>query len=142
MQWAGIGIFFSTTSALIVGKKLLSARLRQFSTSKCCRETATEPVLSAWDILADRSKTMASNVSVFYRKHGGIVVTRGNGVYMFDSLGKRYLDCCNNVACVGHSHPTVVAAGCNELGKIQTNTRFLHPARQRYLKKLLVGSVE
>lgn len=56
---------------------------------------------------------------------------------MFDIDGKSYLDCCNNVACVGHSHPHVIEAGCKELSKIQTNSRFLNPIQQRYLSKLL-----
>jgi ethanolamine-phosphate phospho-lyase len=38
---------------------------------------------------------------------------------------------------VGHSHPAVVRAGCDELRRIQTNSRFLHPTQQRYLSKLL-----
>jgi len=47
-----------------------------------------------------------------------------------------YLDCANNVAGVGHSHPKVVAAGMRELQNIQTNARFLHPTRERYVKKV------
>lgn len=34
---------------------------------------------------------------------------------MIDVEGGQHLDCCNNVACVGHGHSTVVAAGRNEL---------------------------
>lgn len=51
--------------------------------------------------------------------------------------GNKYLDCCNNVACCGHAHPTVVKAGQDELANIQTNGRFLNPVQQRYLAKLL-----
>lgn len=56
---------------------------------------------------------------------------------MIDIDGNRHLDCCNNVACVGHAHPTVVQAGQDELGRIQTNGRFLNPVQQRYIDKLL-----
>jgi 4-aminobutyrate aminotransferase-like enzyme len=49
----------------------------------------------------------------------------------------RYLDTCNNVAAVGHSHPTVVHRGQQALAQIQTNGRFLNEVQQRYLAKLL-----
>jgi ethanolamine-phosphate phospho-lyase len=89
------------------------------------------------ELIALRDNQLGPNVSVFYKQDGGVVITEGSGCYMKDIAGKSYLDCANNVACVGHSHPTVVAAGCKELGKIQTNGRFLNPVQQRYLSKLL-----
>jgi len=88
-------------------------------------------------LISQRDKQMGPNVSVFYKQDGGLVVTSGKGAYMRDVDGNMHLDCCNNVAAVGHAHPAVVAAGAAELSQIQTNGRFLHPTRQRYLKKLL-----
>ena len=32
-------------------------------------------------------------------------IIRGQGSYLFDAQGQRYLDCINNVAHVGHCHP-------------------------------------
>ncbi len=55
-----------------------------------------------------RNQQMGPNVSVFYKQDGGLVVTKGDGVFLEDVDGNRHLDCCNNVACVGHSHPAVV----------------------------------
>jgi ethanolamine-phosphate phospho-lyase len=89
------------------------------------------------ELIAQRDKQMGPNVSVFYKQDGGLVVTSGTGSYMRDVDGNLYLDCCNNVACVGHAHPSVVAAGQRELANIQTNSRFLNPVQQRYLTKLL-----
>jgi 4-aminobutyrate aminotransferase-like enzyme len=89
------------------------------------------------ELIKEREKHMGADVSIFYREAGGLVITSGDGVYLQDIDGNRYLDCINNVAVVGHSHPTVVTAGQVELGKIQTNTRFLNPVQQRYVKKLL-----
>lgn len=37
------------------------------------------------------------------------------GAFMIDVEGSQHLDCCNNVACVGHGHPAVVEAGRREL---------------------------
>ncbi len=65
------------------------------------------------------------------------MITSGEGAHMRDIDGNLHLDCCNNVACVGHSHPKVVEAGRRELGNIQTNGRFLNPIQQRYVTKLL-----
>lgn len=89
------------------------------------------------ELIEKRDRQMGPNVSVFYRGDAGLVITQGKGCYMIDVDGNQHLDCCNNVASCGHAHPDVVAAGCAELRCIQTNGRFLHPTRQRYLTKLL-----
>lgn len=88
-------------------------------------------------LISQRDKQMGPNVSVFYKQDGGLVITRGDACYLIDSDGNKYLDCANNVAHVGHSHPRVVKAGCDELGRVQTNSRFLNPIQQEYLGKLL-----
>ncbi len=88
-------------------------------------------------IIARRNESLGPNVSAFYADEGGLVVTRGEGCYLLDPNNNKYLDCCNNVAAVGHSHPRVVEAGISSLSSIQTNSRFLHPAHQRYIDKLL-----
>lgn len=89
------------------------------------------------ELIKLRDQQLGPNVSVFYKQDGGVVVTEGSGCYMKDIEGNSYLDCANNVASVGHAHPNVVKAGGEELGRIQTNGRFLHPTQQRYLAKLL-----
>jgi hypothetical protein len=91
----------------------------------------------ALDLLEQRRLHQGKNISSFYADEGGLVITSGKGCYMFDIDGNEYLDCCNNVACVGHSEPSVVKAGAEALALIQTNSRFLHPTQQRYIKKLL-----
>lgn len=47
------------------------------------------------------------------------------------------LDCVNNVACVGHSHPRVARAAAQQLLRVNTNTRYLCPVRVSYARKLL-----
>lgn len=88
-------------------------------------------------LIKQRDEQLGPNVSVFYRQDNGLVVTSGSGVYLKDIDGNLYLDCVNNVACVGHAHPAVVRAGQMELANVQTNSRFLNPIQQRYLAKLL-----
>jgi 4-aminobutyrate aminotransferase-like enzyme len=89
------------------------------------------------ELISKRDKQMGPNISVFYKQDGGLVITSAKGVYMRDIGGNKYLDCANNVACVGHSHPAVVRAGRKHLGLVQTNGRFLNPTQQSYVTKLL-----
>ena len=51
---------------------------------------------------------------------------RGEGVWMIDADGRRYLDAYNNVPVVGHSHPQVVAALARQARLLNTNTRYVH----------------
>jgi len=89
------------------------------------------------DLLKERRLYQGKNIASFYADEGGLVITYANASYLYDINGNEYLDCCNNVACVGHSEPSVVKAGCDALSMIQTNSRFLHPTQQRYIQKLL-----
>jgi len=89
-------------------------------------------------LIEERERTMAPNVAIFWKSSGGLVVEQAEGCYMVESgTGKRYLDCINNVAHVGHSHPRVVKVGQKALSQVQTNARFLHPIQQQYIQKLL-----
>jgi 4-aminobutyrate aminotransferase-like enzyme len=45
---------------------------------------------------------------------------------LYDADGVRYLDCYNNVPCVGHAHPRVVAALAEQTALLNTHTRYLH----------------
>ena len=63
-------------------------------------------------------------------------IVRGEGAYLYDVDGRRYLDCVNNVAHVGHCHPRVVEAACRQMGELNTNTRYLHPAILEYAERL------
>ncbi len=50
------------------------------------------------------------------------------GVWITTADGRRYLDGYNNVPCVGHGHPRVTAAIARQTRRINTHTRYLHPA--------------
>ncbi|MCG8435916.1 MAG: aminotransferase class III-fold pyridoxal phosphate-dependent enzyme [Gammaproteobacteria bacterium] len=86
------------------------------------------------DILRLREAHFGRGLSVSY--HKPITITRGEGAYLYDENNKRYLDCVNNVCHVGHCHPKVVAAAQEQLGKLNTNTRYLHPLLAQYVKAL------
>jgi len=53
-------------------------------------------------------------------------IVRGEGSYLYDVEGRRYLDCVNNVCHVGHCHPRVVRAAHEQMQRLNTNTRYLH----------------
>lgn len=75
-------------------------------------------------LLDRRARLMGPNVPTFYRQPLHLV--RGEGVWLWDAAGKRYLDCYNNVPHVGHCHPHVVQAICAQAGILNTHTRYLH----------------
>jgi 4-aminobutyrate aminotransferase-like enzyme/Ser/Thr protein kinase RdoA (MazF antagonist) len=53
-------------------------------------------------------------------------LVRGEGAWMEDPHGRRYLDAYNNVPVVGHAHPRVVDAIARQAALLNTNTRYLH----------------
>jgi len=55
-----------------------------------------------------------------------LYLVRGEGVWLFDNEGKKYLDCYNNVPSVGHCHPYVVEALTRQAKLLNTHTRYLH----------------
>lgn len=65
-----------------------------------------------------------------------VKILRARGQYMYDEKGARYLDCINNVAHVGHSHPEVVRAGTQQMELLNTNSRFLHDNLVVYAERL------
>jgi 4-aminobutyrate aminotransferase-like enzyme len=56
--------------------------------------------------------------------------------HLFDEKGRAYLDGVNNVPHVGHCHPKVVKAAQEQMGLLNTNTRYLHDHLVRYAERL------
>ena len=76
------------------------------------------------DLLARRDKLLGPAYRLFYDQPVHLV--RGEGVWLYDDAGRRYLDMYNNVPHVGHCHPRVVEAICSQAGVLNTHTRYLH----------------
>jgi 4-aminobutyrate aminotransferase-like enzyme/Ser/Thr protein kinase RdoA (MazF antagonist) len=53
-------------------------------------------------------------------------LVRGEGVWVYDNDGNRYLDAYNNVPHVGHCHPHVVNAIARQSRRLNISTRYLH----------------
>ena len=75
-------------------------------------------------MLGRRDRLLGSAYRLFYQEPVHIV--RGEGVWLYDSDGKRYLDMYNNVPHVGHCHPHVVEALTKQIATLNTHTRYLH----------------
>ena len=66
-----------------------------------------------------------------------IQMARGEGVWLFDHEGNRYLDAYNNVPVVGHAHPRVTEAIARQSRTLNTNMRYLHPTVVELAERLV-----
>jgi len=64
-------------------------------------------------------------------------LVRGDGAWLYDSAGRRYLDAYNNVPIVGHANPRVVAAIARQAATLSSNTRYLHAAPLELAERLI-----
>lgn len=83
---------------------------------------------------ARRERLLGQNMSLFY--NDPVHLLRGEGVWLWDADGKRYLDCYNNVPHVGHCHPRVVEAIARQAATLNTHTRYLHEGILDYVERL------
>lgn len=86
-------------------------------------------------VLRDRLEKFGANLKLSYAEP--VMFLRGWKHYLFDEWGRPYLDCYNNVPHVGHSHPRIQAAAAAQLKRLNSNTRYLHPAQVAFADKLL-----
>ncbi|WP_294224100.1 aminotransferase class III-fold pyridoxal phosphate-dependent enzyme [uncultured Shimia sp.] len=76
------------------------------------------------DALARRKRLLGPHVTTFYKEP--VHLARGEGVWLWDTDGRKYLDCYNNVPHVGHCHPRVVEAIATQAATLNTHTRYVH----------------
>ena len=86
-------------------------------------------------LILERKTYLGKSLSLSYKQPLRIV--RGDGAYLIDDKGRKYLDMVNNVAHVGHEHPEVVKAGKKQMEMLNTNSRYLHDNILLFAKKLL-----
>lgn len=87
------------------------------------------------DLIKRREKFMGGSYRLFYRKPVNLV--KGEGQYLWDANGTKYLDMYNNVASIGHCHPAVIEAVNAQMKKLNTHTRYLHETIVDYSEKIL-----
>jgi 4-aminobutyrate aminotransferase-like enzyme len=77
------------------------------------------------ELVARRSAALGSALTgLTYRNP--VHVVRGEGVWLFDADGRRYLDAYNNVPVVGHCHPRVTEAVVRQTRLLNTHSRYLY----------------
>ena len=82
-----------------------------------------------------RKKHIGKSLKLHYNKPVRIV--RGEGVYLIDNKGRKYLDTVNNVAHVGHENEDVVREGKSQMSTLNTNSRYLHENINNLTKEIL-----
>jgi 4-aminobutyrate aminotransferase-like enzyme/Ser/Thr protein kinase RdoA (MazF antagonist) len=85
-------------------------------------------------VLQGRREDFGSNLKLSYSKP--VMLLRGWKHYLFDQWGRPYLDAYNNVPHVGHAHPRLQTLVSEQLKRLNTNTRYLHPAQSALARKI------
>ncbi len=88
-------------------------------------------------LLARRERLFGPHMTTFY--DAPLHLVRGEGAWLWDDAGNRYLDAYNNVAHVGHAHPRVVAAMAEQAGRLNTHSRYLHEGVLDYGERLVAS---
>tara|TARA_R110001592_G_scaffold363372_1_gene685944 strand:- start:42803 stop:44122 length:1320 start_codon:yes stop_codon:yes gene_type:complete len=86
------------------------------------------------ELLARRFRVLGSHSPLFYEEPLHLV--RGEGVWLWDAAGRRYLDVYNNVPHVGHCHPRVLEALTRQAQTLNIHTRYLHNNVVEYAERL------
>ncbi|MEP4035183.1 aminotransferase class III-fold pyridoxal phosphate-dependent enzyme [Pseudophaeobacter sp.] len=87
------------------------------------------------EIRQGRQDHFGGNLSLTYSDP--VMLVRGWKHHLFDEWGRPYLDAYNNVPHVGHAHPRIQAVAADQLKRMNSNTRYLHPAQTAFADKIL-----
>ena len=86
------------------------------------------------ELLERRHRLLGKGAPLFY--DAPLHIVRGEGVWLYDAIGKPFLDAYNNVPVVGHCHPRVVEVIAQQASTLNVHTRYLHSAVVDYAQKL------
>ena len=87
------------------------------------------------DLVERRQRVLGQPYRMFYEEP--VHFDRARGVRLYDAAGNAYLDAYNNVPCVGHCHPRVVAAIAEQAARLNVHTRYLDESIVGYAERLL-----
>eukprot|EP00884_Botryococcus_braunii_P010472 jgi/Botrbrau1/19426/Bobra.0338s0052.2 len=111
----------STAAEIVVKKKKNVRNLEQDDK----HSEANLASLCVIDLAAARHQALG-NCTALYNSHDPLHIVEGEGCWLIDHDGKKYLDCVNNVAHVGHSNPRVTQAVQKQIALLNTNIRYLN----------------
>jgi len=86
-------------------------------------------------LVRERQRRIGRSLSIAYSAEP-LKIVGGEGTYLIDDEGNRWLDMVNNVCHVGHCHPRVVKAAQVQMAKLNTNSRYLHDTLVEYSRRL------
>jgi 4-aminobutyrate aminotransferase-like enzyme len=86
-------------------------------------------------LIERRERVLGVGAPLFYDEP--IHIVRGEGVWLIDAKGRRYLDMYNNVPCVGHANPHVVEAMLRQASTLNVHSRYLHEGVLEYAERLV-----
>ena len=72
---------------------------------------------------------------LFYKEP--IYLESGEGVWLYDKAGKKYLDVYNNVPVAGHCHPRIIASLTDQASKLNVHSRYISEVVVNYSEKLV-----
>lgn len=124
----------STAADLPVLSALSPNPTRFFGLGSAARVAAASQPERGRHLLETRRRRISSALSISYDLP--IQVVRGRGAYLYDDLGRGYLDMVNNVCHVGHAHPYVADAIARQASLLNTNTRYLYRQLTDYAERL------
>ncbi len=81
-----------------------------------------------------REQALGVGAALFYDEPLHIV--RGDGAYLYDADGRRYVDMYNNVPCVGHGNPVVAEAMARQQATLSVHSRYLHEGIVSFAERL------
>ena len=72
---------------------------------------------------------------LFYKEP--INLESGEGVWLYDKSGKKYLDVYNNVPVAGHCHPRIISSLTDQASKLNVHSRYVSDVVVNYSEKLI-----
>ena len=84
----------------------------------------------------DNKRTQFMGESPLFYKEP-IYLESGEGVWLYDKTGKKYLDVYNNVPVAGHCHPRIIASLNHQASKLNVHSRYISEVVVDYAEKLI-----
>lgn len=89
---------------------------------------------AAPSLLARRHQALGRGAELFY--DDPVEIVRGEGTFLFDRDGRRYVDLYNNVPCVGHGNAAVAEAMARQQATLNVHSRYLHEGIVAFAERL------
>jgi alanine-glyoxylate transaminase / (R)-3-amino-2-methylpropionate-pyruvate transaminase len=99
-----------------------------------------EPDWSTAGIVERRNRYYSATQRKFQPYQTPLIIKRGQGQYLWDETGQKYIDLLSMNLCisVGHAHPAVVRAATEQMAQlVHCTTMFYHPVPAQFAEELV-----